>query len=74
MDFIENQGFPSCINATGHFSIVAFLPLPLPFVSSLKRMNTTDVGKFNQKIFYSTGIPVLRAILALALIYLYKGT
>ncbi|RBR10188.1 uncharacterized protein FIESC28_09574 [Fusarium coffeatum] len=56
------------------FTFVTLFFLPLSFVTSFFGMNTTDVRdiEWNQKIFWSSAIPLTLAVLSIALLYGYK--
>ncbi|CAG7560904.1 unnamed protein product [Fusarium equiseti] len=56
------------------FTFVTLFFLPLSFVTSFFGMNTTDVRdiEWNQKIFWSSAIPLTIAVLSIALLYGYK--
>ncbi|KAF5494968.1 hypothetical protein CGCS363_v009525 [Colletotrichum siamense] len=56
------------------FTIVTLFFLPLSFVTSFFGMNTTDVRdtKYDQRIFWSTALPVTFGVIGLAFMYGYK--
>ncbi|KAF4966906.1 hypothetical protein FSARC_5470 [Fusarium sarcochroum] len=56
------------------FTFVTLFFLPLSFVTSFFGMNTTDIRDtdWDQRIFWSSAVPVTALVLALALIYGYK--
>ncbi|RFN53432.1 mg2+ transporter [Fusarium flagelliforme] len=56
------------------FTFVTLFFLPLSFVTSFFGMNTTDVRdiQWNQRIFWSSAIPLTLLVLSIALLYGYK--
>ncbi|KAH7185125.1 uncharacterized protein B0J16DRAFT_398823 [Fusarium flagelliforme] len=56
------------------FTFVTLFFLPLSFVTGFFGMNTTDVRdiEWNQKIFWSSAIPLTLLVLSIALLYGYK--